>query len=87
MYVVFTVILWATGFRDAVYPVLNWETDPTFSAVLSLVVIIVAIPIIHIFHFGLYQLKMFIARHCLSRSVNESPIDDNVEMNETANRP
>ena len=83
VYVIFTVILWGSGFRDAVYPVLNWEENPGIAALYAFLTALVLIPLLHFFiNFPLYLLRRKIAYDCLRPAVNrkQQPIDDNVEM-------
>ena len=86
IYILFTVILWASNFTSAVYPPLNWAANPLSSTLLSLGVIFIAVPLLHVFHFGLYHLRLWLARHLLDRSTTAPPINNDVEMNETSHK-
>jgi len=85
VYTIFTVILWAADHTDAVYPgFLDWESNPGLSALITMLVSFVALPVIHVlWHYWLYQLRVLIAKKCLDRqNSREQPLDDNVEMNQ-----
>ena len=83
VYVIFTVILWASDFVSAVYPVLNWEQNPSIAAMWSLITVLVLFPVLHAFHFGLYHLRAWIARCCLHQTNrSQQPMDDQMEMGE-----
>ncbi|CAC5414780.1 unnamed protein product [Mytilus coruscus] len=63
VYIIFTII-YQLGFEEnPIYSILDWnETFPT--AVAVAVLIFVGIPIAHLVLFGLYKLRIFIARNC-----------------------
>ena len=86
VYILFTVILWASNFTSAVYPTLNWEINPLSSTLLSLGVIFIAVPLLHVFHFGLYHLRSWLARHLLDRSTTAPTINNDVQMNDASHK-
>jgi len=60
VYSIFSVILFASNYIDAIYPFLNWNTNPGLAAGASILVIFVAIPLFHMLAYGLHLLKLFI---------------------------
>ena len=83
-FTIFTVVFWAAGHRDPIYPGLSdWEYFPNQTALVTMLMTFVIIPVLHImWHFWLFQLREWIAKRCLDREIRrQQPIDDNVEMN------
>jgi len=83
IYTIFTVILWVSGVTDAVYTVLNWETNPSLAVLITMLASLVAMPLLHMLHFCLYKLRSKIASGCLCYSKHTLPlIDDKVQMDD-----
>ena len=85
VYTIFTVILWAADYRDAVYDVvLDWERFPGNATLITMLFSFIALPLIHVlWHFWLFKLRSLIAESWWdSKNRKQQPIDDNVEMNE-----
>ncbi|CAC5381219.1 unnamed protein product [Mytilus coruscus] len=74
VYIIFTII-YQLGFEEnPIYPILDWnETFPT--AVTVAVLIFVGIPIVHLVLFGLYKLRIFIARNCCHSAQVENSVE------------
>ena len=66
-YTVFSLILHGAQYTSAIYPILNWVERVGFAVGLSLITIFIALPIVHLIGFGLYHLRSFIARQCVSK--------------------
>ena len=67
-YTIFTLILHGAGYESAVYPNLDWVGSPVAAAVLAIILIFIAAPIAHFICFGLYHLRLFIARKILGEN-------------------
>lgn len=62
-YTLFTLILHGAGVMSVYYPgLLDWRSSPGASAGLCIGLVVAAIPITHSVVFGLYHLRMYIAR-------------------------
>jgi len=72
-YVIFSVIYWSVDHANYLYPgVLDWNA-PVTSAVVSVVLLFVGIPLMHLILFAIYQLRMSIYSRCVDKQLHESP--------------
>uniref|UniRef100_H2ZLY3 Uncharacterized protein n=1 Tax=Ciona savignyi TaxID=51511 RepID=H2ZLY3_CIOSA len=62
VYIVFSLILHGSGYESAIYPVLNWSTNPGISAGISVGAVIVAPPIVHGLYWCVFQLRTFLGK-------------------------
>ncbi|XP_064609919.1 protein rolling stone-like [Liolophura sinensis] len=78
LYSLFTGIYYAAGGttaggEKAIYAVLDYEKSPGLAVGLLLVASFIAIPLLHVLLFGLYQLRVFLYRKCcLGNAVKDS---------------
>ena len=79
VYGLFSLILHWAGYNSAIYPVLNWATGTGFAIGVVFGAVFVVAPLTHCIGFGLYHLRRFIAKKCLTNpTLNEPEITENV---------
>ncbi|XP_021364865.1 protein rolling stone-like isoform X2 [Mizuhopecten yessoensis] len=64
---------------DAVYAFLDWGERPVPALVLSLMYVFVCCPVIHLLLYGLYRLRLRIARSC-TRASKQPPLPHEAEV-------
>lgn len=82
IYSLFSFTLYITGYKDAIYSVLNWKTNFTRSLLLAIGVSLIGAPIVYFMAFLLYSLKKVISNHIKKKNVepqtsSQTDIDQN----------
>lgn len=63
LYMVFSIIYHVCG-GDPIYPILDWGEKPGQTALIAIITIGVAIPLIHLVCYILYRVRLFFSSKC-----------------------
>ena len=70
VYSVFSLIVHASGYTSAIYPVLDWQNNVGMAIGLCLGITFIASPVVHaLVFFTFYQLRLFIAQQTVLSTV------------------
>lgn len=88
LYSLFTVIYYSAGGTTAdgdkaIYSVLNYEQNPGVAVGLLVVACFIAIPLLHVLLFGLYQLRVFLHRKCCHGNAVKDSSSDTEQSDKT----
>jgi len=84
IYVVFSLILHATGFSSAIYPILDWEQNWRLALGLALFIILLVSPVVHFTVYGLYVIRKILAFR-LNKTSNSPSKNSRATDSETTN--
>lgn len=73
IYSIFSVIYQLGGNNPPIYTLLDWNKPGTAIAY-SIVLVLVAVPVVHMTFFGLYKLRVFINERCCSSDKTENVV-------------